>query len=90
VSPRGRHGPVAALAVLLGASAAAACPVCGLAASAQSQGAYIDMSIVISLLPLAAIGAIAGWVAFRVRAAARAEPARPSHARRPLEEAAPR
>ncbi len=56
----------------LGAGAAAACPVCGLGASDQSQGAYIGMSIVISFLPLAAIGAIAGWVAWRVRAAGRA------------------
>jgi hypothetical protein len=62
-----------ALAALLRAGAASACPVCGLAANDASQGAYINMSIVISLLPLAAIGSIVAWVALRIRAAGRAE-----------------
>jgi hypothetical protein len=61
------------LLVAAWAPLAAACPVCGLAASGQSQAAYIDMSIVISLVPLAAIGAIATWVGLRMRAASRAE-----------------
>jgi hypothetical protein len=62
---------------------AVACPVCGLGASDRSQGAYIDMSILISLLPLAAIGAIAAWVALRMRAASRAEEARGRATREP-------
>ena len=64
---------LAALAVALLALDAVACPVCGLGASDQSQGAYIGMSIVISLVPLVCIGGIAAWVALRMRAHHRAE-----------------
>ncbi len=64
-----------ALAAALWGAAAAACPVCGLGASDQSQGAYIGMSIVISLVPLACIGGIAAWVALRMRAHRKAEEA---------------
>ena len=73
-----RRALVAATALL--AQAAAACPVCGLGATDQSQGAYIDMSIVISLVPLVSIGAIVTWVALRMRAARREE-AREARAR---------
>lgn len=62
-----------ALAVALLGLPALACPVCGLGASDQSQGAYIGMSIVISLVPLACIGGIVAWVALRMRAHHRAE-----------------
>jgi hypothetical protein len=64
---------LAALLLALAAPTALACPVCGLGASDQSQGAYIGMSIVISLVPLACIGGIVAWVALRIRAHHRAE-----------------
>ena len=48
-------------------SIALACPVCGGSASDASQGAYIDMSIVLSALPLVAIGGLVAWVALKMR-----------------------
>jgi hypothetical protein len=52
--------------VLLFASAALACPVCGQPTD-QNQGAYIAMTVFLSLTPLAAIGGIVFWVFWRVR-----------------------
>jgi hypothetical protein len=58
--------------LLVCASASAlACPVCGVAATEEGQEAYKTMSIIISLVPLVAIGSIVAWVASRIKAAAR-------------------
>jgi MYXO-CTERM domain-containing protein len=46
---------------------ALACAVCG-AGNDPSQGSYVTMSIIISLLPLAMLGGILAWVIIRVRA----------------------
>lgn len=58
--------------VALGAGAAWACPVCGLP-SEQGQGAYIAMTAVMSLLPLALLGGAVAWVVLRVKRADEAE-----------------
>lgn len=42
-------------------SAAWACPVCG-APGATNGGAFVAMTIVLSLLPLAFIGGVAWWL----------------------------
>ena len=60
------------LLVLLSATALA-CPVCGTAATEEGQEAYKFMSIIMSALPLLAIGGVVSWVALRMRAHARAE-----------------
>lgn len=60
---------VAALALVLLAPAALACPVCGVAANEQGQEAYKLMSLILSVLPLLGIGGVVTWVASRVRAA---------------------
>ena len=49
-------------------AAAQACPVCG-AASTNDQGSYLAMTIVLSLLPLGAVGGIVWWVARHARSA---------------------
>lgn len=64
---------LAALAVAVFAPVALACPVCGQSATEQGQAAYLNMSVILSALPLLAIGGVLGFVAMRVRAAARAE-----------------
>jgi len=56
--------------VALGAADALACPVCG-QVSEQGQGAYLFMTGIMSLLPLALMGSLVGWVAYRVRLEAR-------------------
>lgn len=43
-----------------------ACPVCG-QASEQTSGAYVVMTVVMSLLPLSAIGGLVWWVARQMR-----------------------
>ncbi len=43
-----------------------ACPACG-RASEQTQGAYVLMTVVMSLLPLSAIGGVVWWVARGMR-----------------------
>ena len=43
-----------------------ACPVCG-QATEQTSGAYIAMTVVMSLLPLTAIGGLVYWVARQMR-----------------------
>lgn len=64
---------LAALAMVFSAATALACPVCGVAATEQGQAAYAFMSVIMSGLPLLAIGSVITWVALRVRAAGRAE-----------------
>jgi hypothetical protein len=64
---------LALLAVTLLAPVALACPVCGTAATEQGQEAYKFMSIIMSVLPLLAIGGVVAWVASRVRAAEKAD-----------------
>ncbi len=64
---------VVAMAAALASSVALACPVCGVPTE-QGEGAYILMTPIMSLLPLAMLGGVVGWVALRVRAADRDEP----------------
>ena len=61
---------VFALVVVLAAAVASACPVCG-TPTEQGQGAYIFMTGVMSLLPLALLGGVVTWVVLRVRRADR-------------------
>ncbi|MGV3623010.1 MAG: hypothetical protein ACO1OB_19480 [Archangium sp.] len=56
-------------------SPAFACAVCGAGEDDRTQGSYLAMTIVISLLPLAMLAGIVGWVVVRYRAAAREEKA---------------
>lgn len=55
-------------------SPAFACAVCG-AGEDRTQESYLAMTIVISLLPLAMLAGIVGWVVYRYRAAEREEKA---------------
>ena len=55
--------------VLLFAGAAFACPTCG--AATDTKGTYQAMTVVMSLLPLAMMGSVVGFIAFRVRRADR-------------------
>lgn len=55
---------------LLASSPALACAVCG-AGDDPAKGTLLTMSIIISLLPLAMLGGILGWVVHRTRVAAR-------------------
>ncbi|MEW6431142.1 MAG: hypothetical protein AB1730_06500 [Myxococcota bacterium] len=57
--------------------AALACPVCGVP-SEQGQGAYLFMTPIMSLLPLALLGGVVAWVVVRVRHADRAEAPAPA------------
>ncbi|MCC6338065.1 MAG: hypothetical protein IT380_29235 [Myxococcales bacterium] len=59
---------LALLSVVLFAGAAWACPVCGLP-SEQGQGAYLFMTGIMSLLPLALLGGVVTWVVLRVKRA---------------------
>lgn len=59
-----------ALAVLLAARSASACPVCGQGADG-SEGAYLFMSGVLSALPLLIVAGIAGWIVAHTRSVAR-------------------
>lgn len=43
-----------------------ACPVCGQPTD-QNQAAYIAMTVVMSLLPLTAVGGLVWWVARQMR-----------------------
>lgn len=63
----------AAAATLLAPPGAWACAVCGQGQGDQGSAAYLFMTIIMSLLPLAAIGGVVGWLALRVRAHRRAE-----------------
>ncbi len=62
------------LALCLIASAAAACPVCG-QGKPESEWAYIAMTMVMSLLPIALIGGIGGFFVYKLKAADREEAA---------------
>jgi hypothetical protein len=74
----------AALLPLVVSSPALACAVCG-AGDDPVKGTLLTMSIIISLLPLAMLGGIVGWVVHRTRAAAREadDPARAPDAPQP-------
>jgi uncharacterized membrane protein YcfT len=61
-----------ALVVALISGAALACPVCG-TPSEQGQGAYLFMTPIMSLLPLALVGGLVFWLVRRVRRAERDE-----------------
>ncbi len=50
----------------LAALPAMACAVCG-AGDEPSRGSYVLMSVIISLLPVAMLGGIAGFVFYRSR-----------------------
>lgn len=58
--------------VLLFAGAALACPTCG--AETDTKGVYQAMTFVMSLLPLAMMGGVVGFIAYRVRKADRSLP----------------
>jgi hypothetical protein len=58
-----------------------ACPVCGQAKNAEVQSAYVSMTVFMSLTPLAVLGAIGGFVLYRIRKAEQlAETERAQHA----------
>lgn len=46
-----------------------ACAVCGAGENDPSRGSYVFMSIIISILPLALLGGIVGYVFLKTRAA---------------------
>ena len=58
-----------------GPASALACPVCALVGPSNNTWAYQAMSAMLTLLPLAMVGAIVWWLA---RLAARADAKRPS------------
>lgn len=47
--------------------------MCGAGEDDPSRGSYVWMTVVISLLPLAMLGAIVGWVVVKVRRAEAAD-----------------
>lgn len=57
---------VAVGSVMLAGSSVLACPACG-AASEQTSGAYIVMTVIMSLLPLTAIGGLVYWISRQLR-----------------------
>ncbi len=66
----------ALLGVVAGApSSALACAVCGGAQNDESTGVYLAMTGVLSLLPLALMGAVAFWLYRTAEAAERADEA---------------
>lgn len=65
-----------AVAAALFSGAALACPVCGVPLE-QGQGAYLFMTPIMSLLPLALMGGVVFWIFRRVRNADRDEAAEP-------------
>ena len=52
----------ALLFLLLVPAPAFACPVCGLAGSGETNGAYFVMTIIMSGLPLVMIGGVVFWI----------------------------
>lgn len=46
-----------------------ACAVCGAGENDPSRGAYVWMSIIVSLIPLLLLGGIVGYVVMKTRAA---------------------
>lgn len=67
----------ASMLALLLPAAVWACPVCG-AGPEESQGAYIAMTALLSLLPLALMGGIVFWLYRSQRAFDRGQPPPPS------------
>lgn len=67
---------LAFLSVLLIASVAFACPTCG--AEQDTRGVYQAMTAVMSLLPLAMMGGVVWFIAYRVRRADRSAAPPPS------------
>lgn len=65
-----------AVTAALFSGAALACPVCGVPLE-QGQGAYLFMTPIMSLLPLALMGGVVFWIFRRVRNADRDEAAEP-------------
>jgi hypothetical protein len=55
------------LPALLAAAPTWACTVCGIGQE-NTEWAYVAMTAVLSLLPLALIGGVAGWLYVRARA----------------------
>lgn len=62
---------LAALAVSLLPTLAHACAVCGSGEDDRSKGAYLTMTLIISVLPLGMLGGLIGYVAWKAKAAAR-------------------
>ena len=67
--------PLSALAVLFVSATAMACPVCG--AETDTKGVYQAMTAVMSLLPLAMMGSVVAFIAYRVKRADRPPPPPP-------------
>ena len=68
---------VTSLLLALVASPAFACAVCGAGEDDPSRGSYVWMTMVISLLPLAMLGGIVGYVVLQTRKAETTESERP-------------
>ena len=66
---------IAASLLTAAPSSALSCPVCALVGTSNNTWAYQAMSAMLSLLPLAIVGAIVWWL---TRLAARADTERPS------------
>ena len=60
---------LAFLGVLFVSGVALACPVCG--AATDTQEVYKSMTVVMSLLPLAVMGSVVGFIAYRAKRADR-------------------
>jgi hypothetical protein len=53
---------IAAIVLLAFPAAALACPVCGLAGTGDNSDAYVEMSVMLSVVPLGMIGGVAFWL----------------------------
>ena len=71
----GRVVGIAAGLLTAAPASALACPVCGLVGPSDNTWAYQAMTAMLTLLPLAMVGALVWWLA---RLAARADTERPS------------
>lgn len=60
-----------ALLVSLAPALAHACAVCGSGEDDRSRGAYLVMTLIISVLPLGMLGGVIGYLAWKSKAAAR-------------------
>lgn len=77
-APGLRQIALALLLVVLTPGVALACPVCGLAGPGDNGWAYLAMTIVLSVVPLAFIGGVVFWV-YRRASADEPPSAGPSH-----------
>ncbi|MDP1824145.1 MAG: hypothetical protein Q8L48_12910 [Archangium sp.] len=77
VRPERSRGVLALLLTLV-SSPAFACAVCGAGENDPSRGSYVVMSVIISLLPLAMLGGIVGYVVVKTRASEK-QAAAPRH-----------